>query len=420
MQPFLAAEQVKAAYRRYIQTSFPIRRADLRERFEALIEHEKLLWQEPFISLSRPYERGASFEELIREGTLCADISRGQWGFSNLFRHQADATRRLSPLQRKPRNTIVATGTGSGKTEAFTIPIVDECLRNPDPPGVRAVILYPMNALANDQLKRLRTQLAGTGVTFGRYTGDTPPDEVAARERKGWLPRPSEAPDEERYYRREMQERPPHILITNYTMLELLLLRKREQTIFRGVRPRFLVLDEVHTYTGILGSEVACLVRRLKEHTGLAPGELVCIGTSATVKSSGAAGEERRRLVEFATDLFAEAFDEEAIIDERYEALPEAAGAPIAPPRTIDRILLESFNPDSADRVRDLYRAWSGEDLPRGDGGDPLTTALPQTAESSSNSSASSSPRSPLHRSLISRAPGRVAKTSRRRPCATS
>src|SRR5579871_179872 len=367
MQPFVAAEHVKQAYRRYIQTSFPIRREDVRRRFEELIEREQLLWRDPFVSLSRPFARGASFEELVAERVLGSDITTASWGFSNLFRHQADAIRRLSTLSGTPRNTIVATGTGSGKTEAFIVPIVDGCQRNPAPAGVRAVILYPMNALANDQLKRLRVQLAGTGVTFGRYTGDTPQDDRAAQERRGWLPRPAEAPPEERYYRREIQERPPHILITNYTMLELLLLRKEEQRIFQGIKPRYLVLDEVHTYTGILGAEVACLIRRLKEHTGLEPGQLVCVGTSATVKSSGTRGPgedtERARLLDFATELFAEEFPSDAVVDESYAELDPRERTPFAPPPGIRLADFDGFDPDEPECVSRLYQRLTGEQL---------------------------------------------------------
>src|SRR5579871_6054287 len=81
MQPFVAAEHVKQAYRRYIQTSFPIRREDVRRRFEELIEREQLLWRDPFVSLSRPFARGASFEELVAERVLGSDITTASWGF---------------------------------------------------------------------------------------------------------------------------------------------------------------------------------------------------------------------------------------------------------------------------------------------------------------------------------------------------
>lgn len=363
MQPFVAAEHIREAYRRYIQTSFPVRQPALRASLDRLIDHENLLWQDLFVSLARPFESGGTFADLVREGTLSAQIENGSWGFKSLFGHQVDAIRRLSTMRGEPASTIVATGTGSGKTEAFIVPIVDDCLRHPEPPGVRAVVLYPMNALANDQLKRLRQQLAGTGVTFGRYTGDTPYDERSATENKGWLPRPEDSPPEERYYREEIQRDPPKILITNYTMLELLLLRKQEQKIFHGVKPRYLVLDEVHTYTGILGAEVACLIRRLKEHAGLNPGELLCVGTSATVKSGKAGEDVRTKLIDFANQLFGEHFERDSIVEERFQQLPVSPGKPFTNPGSIDSALLERFDPANPADAQALFQAWSGETL---------------------------------------------------------
>jgi very-short-patch-repair endonuclease len=372
MQPFVAAEKVKDAYWRYIETSFPIRRDALRAGFRQLVEEQKLLWQEPFISLSRPFKTGGSFDDLITAGVLDPRITNAHWGFDVIWEHQAAAIRRLSTLA-TPRNTLIATGTGSGKTEAFLIPIVDDCLRNPEPKGVRAVIIYPMNALANDQLDRLRHLLAGTGVSFGRYTGDTPFDERNAQERG--IPRPDTSPPEERYTREEIQNDPPHILLTNYVMLELLLLRKDDQKIFHGVRPRYLVLDEVHTYAGILGAEVACLIRRFKEHNRLRSGELVCVGTSATIVGEDDDGG-RNRLVEFAAELFAEPFgsasrsipvgqdrpfdrsqdgpfDEDAVIEEVYEDIRWPAAKLEPPPELSDEDLL-GVNPEDAEDVRRL------------------------------------------------------------------
>lgn len=367
MQPFIVAEKVKDAYRRYIETSFPIRRETLRREFNRLVDEQRLLWQEPFISLARPYRPGGTFHDLIAEGVLGPEVLHAHWGFERLFWHQAQAIRRLSSRAGPPRNTVIATGTGSGKTEAFIIPIVDHCLRHlPSPAGggragdgggVQAVIVYPMNALINDQLQRLRHVLAGTGVTFGRYTGDTPESLQDAQETRR-QPRPNDAPDEERYYREEIWNNPPQILLTNYTMLELLLLRKQDQEIFRGGKPHYLVLDEVHTFVGVLGAEVACLIRRFKEHCGLQPGELACVGTSATIQAGGDPIEARDRIREFATELFAEAFDEEAIIEEAYEERggvgvgSEAWSTPHASRITPQDV--STVNPDNPEDIRSL------------------------------------------------------------------
>src|SRR5262249_14256923 len=155
-----------------------VRDPSLKARIGRLIESEKLLWQEVFVSLARPFRDGGKLSDLVDKNVL-----RANWGFESVFAHQAAATRRIGSNAAQERNTIVATGARSGRAESFRLPIVDDCLRHTDERGVRAVIVYPMNALANDQLERLRRLLADTGVTFGRYSGDTPFNERDATER---------------------------------------------------------------------------------------------------------------------------------------------------------------------------------------------------------------------------------------------
>lgn len=379
MHPFYLAEQVKQAYHRYIRTSFPLREAALDAEFERLVNDSRLLWREPFISLSRPFKPGGTLDDLIRDGVLSPRIHDAHWGFDDLFAHQAAAARQLSTLG-SPRNTLVATGTGSGKTESFLIPIVDHCLRAPlslsgrvpqggyaraggeggGEAGVRAIILYPMNALINDQLERLRVLLRGTGVRFGRYTGDTPRDRQDAQTR-GLLP-PDDLPDEEVYYRDDYQNpaRLPHILLTNYTMLELLLLRKRDSAIFRGGQLRYLVLDEIHTFTGILGAEVACLIRRLKEHAHVQPGQLICVGTSATAKSSplqrggDTEGASEAQLAHFAAELFAEPFTADSIVSEDPEEVRWPIERHLDPPPHLTEADVANVNPADADAIKQL------------------------------------------------------------------
>ncbi len=128
MQPFITADKVKDAYRRYIETSFPIHRESLRQEFARLVDEERLLWQEPYISLARPFKTAGSFDDLIAEGVLDPRITAAHWDIPTLWDHQAQAIRRLSTLSHQSVNTIVATG--SGKTKVFIIPIVDHCLRH--------------------------------------------------------------------------------------------------------------------------------------------------------------------------------------------------------------------------------------------------------------------------------------------------
>src|SRR5437867_9182340 len=128
----------------------------------------------PYVSLSRPFRQGAAVEELVREGVFHPHMrQRIPVGITHVYGHQDDALRAI----RAGRTTLVSTGTGSGKTECFLYPIVSRCLELRDagaPAGISAVIVYPMNALAEDQLGRLRSLLAGTGISFGMYVGKTP------------------------------------------------------------------------------------------------------------------------------------------------------------------------------------------------------------------------------------------------------
>ena len=225
-------------------------------------------------------------------------------------------------------NVVVATGTASGKTESFLYPILFELYRQHlagelEEPGVRAMILYPMNALANDQRERLgaicrNLREAGSGFepTFGQYIGQTP---VNARDR--WRNAAARAEDRlpgELVFRDEMRESPPHILLTNYSMLEYLLIRPDDSPLFdggRGAHWQFIVLDEAHQYRGARGMEMGMLTRRLKQRLcdGGRRDPFRCIATSATITSSQG-DEDRHAVAEFAAELFGEPFSTSAIV----------------------------------------------------------------------------------------------------------
>jgi ATP-dependent helicase YprA (DUF1998 family) len=305
LQPFAVADDVRDFFRRYVRAGFPLRNPALDGQRERLID-EGLLWREPYISLGRPGTTGPTLASL--RGRLLDRTLEIPWGFDVLYEHQHQAIQRLSVTRDGgPQNTLVLSGTGSGKTESFLIPIVDACLRS-DKPGVKAVIIYPMNALANDQLKRLASLLADVPqVTFGRYTGDSPEQDSGDRRRPA---RPSDAPPNLRWSRQAMRDAPPDILLTNYVELEYLLLRGRDAELFQYGAPRYLVVDEIHLFSGILGAEVAALLRRFRQH--VSAGDTLCtVGTSATAGVEQFAG-----LLSFASRFFGARFDEDAAIQE--------------------------------------------------------------------------------------------------------
>lgn len=310
--PLHAARRLESSYRSYLASSLRFAHPELQEQFEAQMLKSGLLVKGPFLEATPPYMAGATLAELAQEGVVCDDLvglSPDLPGDRPLFSHQEAAIRGAS----QGRNKVIVTGTGSGKTECFLIPIIDHLLRlrrtGDLGPGVRALVLYPMNALANDQLKRLRTLLSDAPeLTFGRYTGETKETRSEALEQWG-RQHPHEAPTpNELLSREEIRNSPPHILLTNYAMLEYLLLRPKDAPLFQdlfGQTWRYIVIDEAHLYSGTLGTEIAYLLRRLKARLGTEVGQLRCFATSATI---GSTDEDIQQVARFASDLFGEPF----------------------------------------------------------------------------------------------------------------
>jgi ATP-dependent helicase YprA (DUF1998 family) len=298
-------------YVRYLMTTFNVGRSepDLAEALRRELAAPGALFRGPFLELNPPYLSGRSLRQLADDGivteALCnlrSDIEpssqRPLPPDRLLYLHQERAIRHILA----GRNLVVASGTGSGKTECFLLPVLHDLLTDPTP-GVRALLIYPMNALVNDQLERLRNLLRGTGITFGRYTS-----ELAERETEGRNKTP-QAPVNEIVSRETIRgsachvPNPPQILITNYAMLEYLLLRPQDAPLFNSGLWRFICLDEAHTYTGAQGIEVSLLLRRLKHRLSKQRGEIRCIATSATLIRDDTAAAAR-----FAAHLFGEEF----------------------------------------------------------------------------------------------------------------
>lgn len=325
--PIETARALSEAYQEYLTSTIHFDDSDFQSQFETIAKQENFLTKGPFLEAAPPYKLGKTVCELVDEGTLCKDMLLLGGGDSRrfdpdrpLYLHQQRAIEKAV----RGKNYAVATGTGSGKTESFLLPILNDILsefeKGEVTPGVRALLLYPMNALANDQMERLRILLEGTPVTFGRFTGDTeeePENALASwrqeiERRQGHWDCEGKKPDNEILSRKEMRATPPHILLTNYSMLEYLLLRPEDAPFFGsafGGNWRHIAIDEAHVYTGTLGTEIALLLRRLKARiaceTGAAP-KLHCYATSATMGGS----DDAPKIAEFAANLFGEHFDD--------------------------------------------------------------------------------------------------------------
>ena len=238
------------------------------------------LWPDPVLQLNPAYVRAETLGELAAQGTIEDSTARFFDQGLRLYKHQRKA---LTAAQCGD-NYIVTTGTGSGKSLTYMLPIYDAIMKdNPERGGIRAVLVYPMNALINSQLESLERYAEGDPsnvIRFARYTGQT-----------GW---------EER---NELQANPPHILLTNYVMLEYLMLRPSDRSLLARATEnlRFIVIDELHQYRGRQGADVAMLLRKLSLH---ASEGLQFIGTSATMASEGSFQERRETSAQVASRLF--------------------------------------------------------------------------------------------------------------------
>ena len=289
--PINGSKKIHDDYVSYLKTTFFINDPDYMREFEEKISVSDALSRGPFIDVTDSFKTGESLEELVLGGLasgefrkLCSEslpINRP------LYKHQEDSFKKIVA----DKNAIVTTGTGSGKTESFLLPVIDYLMKEKEngtlSDGVRALIIYPMNALANDQMKRLRSLLKNYPyITFGTYTGETEKSEDKALEkyRRQFRSYPLK---NERISRDRIKESPPHILITNYAMLEYLLLRPGDNVIFSGSFGncwKYIILDEAHTYSGATGIEVSMLLRRLKSRLQT-KNKIRFILTSATLGS---------------------------------------------------------------------------------------------------------------------------------------
>jgi Lhr-like helicase len=304
MDVFQFREHLVGEYAGFTRSFTRIAADDIRDFVNREYDSQRY-WPEPLVQINPNYRAGGTVDELVQAGQLspeCSSIFRLQKSPAMpgvplpLHQHQAEAI----GLALNGESYVLTTGTGSGKSLAYFIPIVDFCLKatKADPgPRTRAIVVYPMNALANSQLEELKKFLgadaAGRPVSFARYTGQETDDE-----------------------KRAIAAKPPDILLTNFMMLELLMTRQSDvdKAVMQGAKGlRFLVLDELHTYRGRQGADVALLVRRVREALS---DELICIGTSATMASEGSQMTRNAVVARVAQRLFGTPIADRNIVTE--------------------------------------------------------------------------------------------------------
>jgi Distinct helicase family with a unique C-terminal domain including a metal-binding cysteine cluster len=357
-------KELKSIYLKYIDSGFPLIEDQLVTERRQILDAPAAICQPPIIEFVPKYRETCTLMDLCKKIGISQDFaSFAQAGLfqdlqgnpRSLYQHQEDA---IFYAVRERKHIVVTTGTGSGKTECFLLPIVNDLVvesrqwGNERPRAVRTLILYPLNALAEDQMVRLRRALnsrrpqqngardwldkyrGGHRFYFGRYTGLTPGkgkkgSSTEFRKEKDYLEKAWRSAKEkfkgekiemldhvacldedsaEMWERWSMQETPPDILITNYSMLNIMLTRKREAGIFAQTKDWLsknsdhifhLVIDELHTYRGTAGTEVAYLLRNLLDAIGLTPDS-----PQLQILASSASLPDTERSQQYLTDFF--------------------------------------------------------------------------------------------------------------------
>lgn len=334
LDPNAFRDDLNRTLARFVATSSPInniRAPKLAEQLRTKVS-ELTFVKGPYVETLPDFEKGRSLAELHKDGLLDPRWIEFGLNVPSVWRRPLHAHQEEAMFREE--NYLVATGTGSGKTESFLYPMINDILKegNLERPGVRAILVYPLNALANDQLSRIAQllfrHLGDPGISIGRYTGQVKSHTTREQEIARLRETPSfqdtfgedaDVPMNWKLSRQEMKQEPPHILITNYAMLEHILLLPTNRPLLQNARLKRIVLDEVHTYTGAQAIEVAFLLRRLKAHLDIPDGEIRCVGTSASLNPN-----RKGELSNFAERLFGEPFaGERAVITSERKLHPK-------------------------------------------------------------------------------------------------
>ena len=298
MLPSILARQYQEGLIDYIDTSFPITNSVFKGSLKEMLHTKGAVFHEPYVAVRLPFR--------VYEGEDCLFKAIHQQ--YSPYVHQQKAFERLTGED--ARSTLVATGTGSGKTECFLYPILDYCYRHRGESGIKALIIYPMNALASDQAKRIAELVDGSpelnsaGIRVGMYVGGQEKSSTKMM-----------MPDRVITDHETLLAAPPDILMTNYKMLDYLLVRPKDAELWKHNNPetlKYIAVDELHTFDGAQGTDLACLLRRLKARLNILPGQICCVGTSATMGTK----DSVKSILEYASDVFGEMFEADSVVTE--------------------------------------------------------------------------------------------------------
>lgn len=381
--PVKIAKDLYDNYLAYIKTSIPVNKDYEEERNKLYDQYSSTsLMQSPIIELTNVYAGIYKPSEVCN--TITAEfLQNGMFYGKNvlLYEHQKFAIENA-----RKKNVIITTGTGSGKTESFMIPVVESLINNIEEEytgdAIKTLIMYPLNALAEDQLKRMRETLEREKchefyknrkqlITFGRYTGQTPKTKKEALEnfKDAWSEIKEDTSDDLRFSfpkkdeprceymsKEEMLKHAPDILITNFSMLSVMLMRAQEDELFDKTRKwiesnpnhKFtIVIDELHSYRGTAGTEVAYIIRNLIYRLGLnkRPDQLRFIASSASLGDDDeTATKQRNKFIREFFNIDVEKF--EVISDKKENFIPFKAEEIVLPENAIE--LLETYRNDSS------------------------------------------------------------------------
>lgn len=301
-------DQIKYEFSNYVYSTFTIEEKEYEEKLKEKLARESF-FNGPYLHTVLPFMTTKCISELIVDDVFDREIRKLNLDIHRpLYQHQLNAALQIN----RKNNVVITTGTGSGKTESFLYPILNHIIKEKkrkNSKGIKAILLYPMNALVNDQKERLQDLLKNyPDITFASYTGDTPEDEKALRKLYDEEKVPFLA--NEIRTREEIRKNPPDILFTNYSMMEYLLIRPNDYSLLCPENMRnfqFFVLDEAHTYKGTLAIEISYLLKRFQGYTNREPQFIL---TSATLGDKNTIND----IIQFAQNLTTSKFNKEGII----------------------------------------------------------------------------------------------------------